>query len=183
MTERILEILNDAIRNRIFPGCAAAIVYKGRKPRLITTGHFTYDSDSHDIEPESIFDVASVTKAIPVSCIALKLIEQGKMRGDDPLKKFVREYRSNYKDSVTIDNLLTHTLDFDFRLSRFKDCGAPGILDAVLGAELKSPPGDKFCYANATSILLGLAIESCSGERLDKIAEKMFFGGMQMWIV
>ena len=180
MIEKLYELFNDAIEKKVFPGCAAAVVVRGLEPLIITAGQFTYDKNSPQVEPDSVFDTASVTKAIPVSCLALKLIESGMMKPDDLLVKYVPLYRSNYRDSVKIENLLTQTLDFNFRLSQCKDLGSQGILDTILSADLKSAPGTKYSYANATSILLGLAIEACTDSRLDKLADKLLFTPLKM---
>lgn len=180
MIEKIKELFNEAIEGRVFPGCAAGVVFRGCEPQIITAGHFTYDKNSPQIKPDSVFDTASVTKAIPVSSLALKLIESGMMNRNDLLIKYVPLYRSNYRDSVTIDNLLTQTLDFNFRLSQCKDMVPQEILDTILSASLNSAPGEKYCYANATSILLGLAIETCAGMRLDKLAEELLFKPLKM---
>jgi CubicO group peptidase (beta-lactamase class C family) len=180
MIEKLKEFFNDAIEKKVFPGCAAAVVVRGREPQIITEGHFTYDKNSPQIKSDSVFDTASVTKAIPVSCLALKLIESGMMKRNDLLVKYVPLYKSNYSDSVTIDNLLTQTLDFSFRLSQCKDLGSQGILDTILSADLNSAPGTKYSYANATSILLGLAIETCTNSRLDKLAEELLFKPLKM---
>lgn len=171
--------LKNAVDRKVFPGCVAGIVVDG-KAEIIALGRYTYENSSREIEPQSVFDVASITKAIPVSCLSMKLIEEGKMRGDDVLVRYVPEYNSNYADMVTIDHLLTQTLQFDFRLSDYKSAGSRGILDAILKAPLKSFPGEKFFYANATSILLGMAIERCTYKRLDILADEMFFKPLKM---
>ncbi|NLE02801.1 MAG: beta-lactamase family protein [Fibrobacter sp.] len=129
---------------------------------------------------ESIFDVASITKAVPVSSLALKLINDGVISEDELLIKYVPEYRGNFRDKIRIFHLLTQTLSFDFRLSDCKDLPGPQIMEAVLRAKLGVAPGERFFYANATSILLGLVIERCMNITIENAASEVFFKPLGM---
>ncbi len=116
----LTDCLNAAIRRQVFPGCALAWVSKGESS-IITAGSRTYDDGDVPISENTLYDCASITKAVPVSNLALWLIDRGKLRTDDRLIDFVPEYVGSFRDAVRIQHLLTHTLDFDFRLSGCKD--------------------------------------------------------------
>ena len=179
MTEQLLRYVNSCIEEEIFPGCALGVI-AGGKTEIITAGNLTYDRSSPRVTQATLYDVASITKAIPTSCLALKLIEEGRLDLSGRLVDYVPEFRGSFRDQVRIEHLLTHTLDFDFRLSDKKDSPPQEILDSILQARLRTPPGAVFCYANATSILLGLVIERASGLRLDKAANTYFFEPLAM---
>lgn len=127
-----------------------------------------------------MYDVASITKAIPNSCLALKMIEEKRFERSTRLIDLVPDYQGSFREQVCIEHLLTHTLDFDFKLSDVKTLPPQEILDAVLRARLRTPPGAVFCYANATSILLGLAVERACGMTLDCAAAEYFFSPLGM---
>ncbi|MCL2183979.1 MAG: beta-lactamase family protein [Chitinispirillia bacterium] len=171
--------LTAAIGRQVFPGCALGWVVDGKKS-VITVGNHTYNLDSQRVTESSLFDCASVTKSIPVSTLALWMIERGKMSIDSKLAGFVPEYRGSFRNEVTIKHLLTHTLDFDFRLSEFKDLAPEKLLDAIISVKMKNPPGEKFCYANATSILLGMVLESVGAKSLQILAKETFFDPLEM---
>ena len=179
MTDAIKKLFRDAIESRVFPGCVAGITVKGTD-QIIACGTVTYDQNTLQVFPETIYDVASVTKAIPVSCIALKLIEDGELRRDNLLTDIIPEYSGSYREKICIDHLLTHTLDFDFRLSEYKALPAEEIIRKILTVRMKAEPGVTYCYANATSILLGLVLERCCGLPLDTIGSRMFFEPLGM---
>lgn len=175
----LTDCLNAAVRREIFPGCALAYI-SGGKEALITAGRHTYDADAPRISENSIFDCASVTKAIPVSNLALWLIDRGKLRADALLIDSVPEYAGSFRDAIRIEHLLTHTLDFDFRLSACKDMPPRELLGAILNVRMNSAPGEKFCYSNAASILLGLVVERSGGKPLQTLAQEIFFNPLDM---
>jgi CubicO group peptidase (beta-lactamase class C family) len=128
----------------------------------------------------SIYDVASITKAVPVSCLALQLLESGRLSLDDRLIDFVPAFRNPDKDLVRIRHLLTHTLHFAFPLSSMRAEPPEEIMRALLENPFASKPGSHFSYANATSILLGLVVENIFGGPLDRVADEIFFKPLGM---
>lgn len=179
MIKKVTSLLEDAVKQRIFPGCAAAIIEENKKT-VLTFGRYTYGVDSLSVNENSVFDVASITKAIPVSSLALKLIELNKLNLDEPMVSFIPEYNGNYRTEIKVCHLLTQTLSFSFRLSECKNNTPDQILNCILNADLKEKPGKFYSYANATSILLGMVIERCSGLSLESAARMYFFDPLEM---
>src|SRR5574341_485689 len=180
MEKLIKNRLQIAIREKIFPGCTVGIVRRNGRRMILPLGYFTYESNSKLIEENSIFDVASITKSIPTACLALKLVEEGGLNLEDRLIDFVPEFRNRDREKVLIKHLLTQTLDNGLRLSFYKDQAPDEILEVIFKTEFKSPPGTKFSYTNATSVLLGLVVERIFGEPLDELGEKYFFKPLNM---
>jgi CubicO group peptidase (beta-lactamase class C family) len=178
-TEHIKRYLEQCIENRLFPGCIVGITAQG-KNTVLAAGRLTYDRDSERVTEETVYDVASVTKAIPTSCLALALCEEAVWSISSRLIDFVPEFTGSFREAITIRHLLTHTLDFDFQLSAKKHLSPGAIMEAILTAPLRTPPGSRFAYANATSILLGLAVERACGLRLDEAARIRFFSPLAM---
>ena len=180
MKNLIEKRINRAIVEKVFPGCVAGVVKRDGSRLIMAFGRHTYDPASPPMQAEAIFDVASITKAIPTSSLALTLLDAGKLKLDDKLITFVPEFRNSFRKSVRIRHLLTHTLDFGFRLSAYKDKKPEELLEAIFTAEFKAKPGTTFYYANATSILLGLVVERIYGKDLATLGREIFFGPMDM---
>ena len=180
MEEKIRERISRAIEERVFPGCAIGVVRKNDERLVLPFGRFTYDGGSPEVEANTIHDVASITKAIPTSSLALKLIDEGKLKLDDKLIDFLPEFRNSDRDRVFIKHLLTQTLDYDFRLFDKKDKTPDEILEIILTTNFRTSPGEKFEYRDANSILLGLVIERVLGDTLDNLSDKYFFEPLKM---
>ena len=180
MKEKIINKINLAIEEKIFSACAVGVVRTNGNKFVIPGGKFTFEADARAIQENTIFDLASITKSIPTSSLALKLIDEGKLRLEDKLISFVPEFRNSDRENILIKHLLTQTLDYNFRLSAYKDKSADEILEVIFTTEFKSKPGTKFFYTNATSILLGMVVEKILNEPLNKLSEKYFFGPLKM---
>jgi CubicO group peptidase (beta-lactamase class C family) len=176
---KIDTLLSESVINGVFPGCACAIVHD-EQTLIITKGNYTYASDSKSVDTSAIYDVASITKAIPVSSLALKLVETGLLSLDDPMITYIPGFTGKYRNLISIRHLLTQTLHFDFRLSACSHLSSEEILKCILTADLACVPGTSFNYANATSILLGLVIERVTGKNLELCGREFFFDPLEM---
>lgn len=191
MFKKVSNIVGDAMLDGVFSACTIGVT-DGRLNSVFAFG---------GARENSILDIASVTKVLPTATLALKLIDKGRLKLEDRLIDFVPEFRNSDREKVEISHLLTQSLDFDLKLSDYKDLSADKILDTIYCAEFRSPPwlapppyfaeqasrsawrrvwGEKFYYNNATSILLGLVVEKVHGGRLDAIAEMEIFKPLGM---
>ncbi len=180
MIKKIQDRITQAIEEKVFPACVVGIIRTHGEKIIIPAGKFTFDNNARAIQEDTIFDVASITKSIPVSSLALKLIDENEISPEDKLINFVPEFSNFYREEVLIKHLLTQTLDYSFRLSTHKDRTPEEILDIIFTTKFENKPGTKLLYANATSILLGLVIEKVFRKTLDEVSEKYFFQPLKM---
>jgi CubicO group peptidase (beta-lactamase class C family) len=180
MEQKIAARISRAIEENVFPGCVAGFLSRKSPQTVLAFGRQTYDPASPPLHENSIFDVASITKAIPTSCLALRSMDAGKLRLDDRVNEYLPKLRNSYKDKLLVRHLLTQTVAYGFRLSALKDLGAKGILNAILTTEFAAEPGSTFFYSNATSILLGMVVEKLREECLAVSAQREFFDPLGM---
>ena len=57
---------------------------------------------------DTVFDLASLTKVIATTTAVMQLVEQGKVRLNDPVAKYLPEFAQNGKEDITVRQLLTH---------------------------------------------------------------------------
>jgi beta-N-acetylhexosaminidase len=100
-------IATDAIAKKAFPGCVVLAVHKGEIIYHKAFGNYTYDP-SPAMSPESIFDLASVTKISATTVSVMKLYEEGKL----DLKKHLGDYlpwvKGTDKANLQIEDILLH---------------------------------------------------------------------------
>ncbi len=178
---KIGAVVQRAIGERVFPGCSLAYIKDGVRAEL-PFGALTYDKGAPAVARETIYDVASVTKAIPTASLLLSSIDEGKASVDDRVADHLPEFaRGPGKHEVRLRHLLTYTLDLRIgALSGFKDLPPEAIFAAILTAPLGAAPGTKFSYANATAVIMGLVAERIGGRPLPELAEERFFGPLGM---
>src|ERR1700685_1825672 len=106
-------ILEDAIAEHAFPAASVAISLGSHLIALKAFGRFTYDADAPLAAPETLFDLASVTKIIATTATAMVLYERGLLDLDALVAGIVPEFVSSVKDprraDVTLRMLLAHS--------------------------------------------------------------------------
>src|SRR5579862_6832493 len=70
-------ILERAIGNRAFPACSVTIIQNGELIAQKALGHFTYEISSSKVSNDTIFDLASLTKVVATTSMAMILYERG----------------------------------------------------------------------------------------------------------
>lgn len=182
MDVAIKERLEQAVKDGVFPGAVVGVVKANGERLVLPVGNLTYDRKSSPVVENTIYDIASITKAIPGSCSLLKLIDEGQIRLEDRLVDFVPDF-GNYEDKreVRIKHILTYTIDIDMPpLSTLITKSAEELIDLVIKAPLKNPPGGRHLYTNATAGFIGLIVEKVTGQKLDHYADENFFVPLKM---
>lgn len=178
--EKLKGVIESAIDQGICSACVCGWINSSGDRDVKSFGTYTGDADSHYIQRDSLFDVASVTKTAPTALLAHIALERGLCTLDTPLIDSVPEFSSSWCENVTFRHLLTQTLDFDIQMSALKNLSPKEVLDAVYNAPLRRKPGTSFFYCNTTSILLGVMVERLLGQSLDSAAEKYVFSPLEM---
>jgi CubicO group peptidase (beta-lactamase class C family) len=179
-------VVERGIAERVFPGAAWGALFRGEVVALDAAGRFTFDGDAPAVRPETVFDLASVTKVAATTAAAMLLIDRGRLNLDarlgDILPGFVvgMEPQSG-KERVTLRMLLTHTSGLPGYAQLFRSCATPeSLLRATLALQLEAKPGERTEYSDPGFILLGKAIEVLSGEPLDRLCAREIFTPLGM---
>jgi CubicO group peptidase (beta-lactamase class C family) len=177
--EQIIEVAEDAIKEKTFPGCVVGIVTSDGDRAIVPIGNFTYDNDAKSVQEDTIYDTASLTKSVVTASLALMLIDDDKLKLTDKLIDYVPEFNNSDRDNVLIKHLLTYIID-GYGLGSIKDKTAGGVFNTLLTHEFNRRPGEVFKYTNIPAALLGMVIESITGEPLDKLAQEWVFEPLNM---
>jgi serine-type D-Ala-D-Ala carboxypeptidase len=177
-------ILLDAIEQKAFPAASTAIVHRGRLLALQAFGRFTYERISPPVEADSVFDLASLTKVVATTTMAMLLYERGKLDLDTPLASVVTEF-NNSEDTrrakVNFRMLLAHASGLPAYEKLFLCArGRQQMLDLATRVPLVADPGSRAEYSDVGFILLGYALERVAGERMDSFCEREIFSPLGM---
>jgi uncharacterized protein YbbC (DUF1343 family)/CubicO group peptidase (beta-lactamase class C family) len=154
----------------VLVGCGDEIVWRK------AYGFRTLHPKPLPTEPDTIYDMASVTKVVATATSVAILIERGQLSLDDRAVKHIPELDSHGKDKITIEQLLTHRsgLTPDNSLRDYAD-GPDVAMQNIYDLDLRARPGEKFIYSDVGYILLGEIVERVSGMPLDAFAERNIF--------
>jgi uncharacterized protein YbbC (DUF1343 family)/CubicO group peptidase (beta-lactamase class C family) len=174
-------VITDEIAKGRLPG---AVVFVGRKGRLVwqkTYGSRAVDPSREPMTPDTIFDVASLTKIVATATSIMILLERGKLRLNDPVSLHIPELKGDGRERVTIEQLLTHVSGYapDFDL-RERWTGHDEAVKRLIAEPLRNPPGTRFTYSDIGFIALGEVVGRVSGMPLDQFAKKNIFEPLKM---
>lgn len=175
MEQQIDELFADYEDN---PGCTVGIYHQGE---IIYEKGYGYANLEHQVKitPESIFDVASISKQFTAACILL-LEEEGELNLDDPVQKYLPELPIYAKGKVTIRHLLHHTSGFKDYLAVLHFTGRSWDMNFVEEDALKLlkqfktlnfTPGEKYSYSNSNYLALGIIVQRLSGQSINEYAQ------------
>jgi beta-N-acetylhexosaminidase len=181
------EVIERAVKDKAFPGATLAVGTQG-KLSLHAFGKLSYDAKSAAVTPETLYDIASLTKVVATTTIVAKLVE-----GDFPvtldldakIERYLPEWSSgpepDWRRRVTVRHLLTHTSG----LPAFKEYwrtskGKQDTLSRIFAEPLEYEPGTKMIYSDLGIILLTEIVERLTGRTLDALAQEFVFLPLQM---
>lgn len=176
-------MLERAILERAFPAAALAITHRGQLVALKALGHFTYEPDSPSTQPETVFDLASVSKVVATTATAMLLYQRGLLDLDAPVVAVVPEFARNDPRcrAVTFRMLLAHSSGLPAHEKLFlKGPTREGLLTTAFAVALTADPGTRAEYSDIGFIILGVALERLADEPLDSYCQREIFGPLGM---
>ena|SRR3990167_1196010 len=179
LSEVIHERAEQAIKERIFPGCVVGIIRTDGLREIIPVG--TLDGHA-SVQEDTLYDLASITKSIPLASLALTLAAEnpGRLPGRFNLPGKVVEYLPELQNDhgATIEDLLRYRVTGP-RLSQLGFKTFEEIRTYVFEHGFDGPAGDG-AYTNLPAFLLGVIVERVTGEILPALANRYFFEPLGM---
>ena len=171
-------ILREGIARRAFPGAAVAITLAGELVELRGFGRLTYDGEDPEVTGETIFDVASLTKVMAATPMAMSLYEQGALELDTPLSSVITGFGNDGKrGEVTLQHLLAHTSGLPAYEKLFERATSrEELIDLACRVPVQRDPGESVEYSDIGFILLGAALERLADESIDRFCAREIFG-------
>lgn len=171
---------------RRIPGLALAVIRGGAVVKMQGYG-FANLEHAAPVTPDTVFELASVTKQFTATAVML-LIEEDKLKLDDLISRYLPRTPETWR-GISVRHLLTHTaglpgLREGFRALWEKGWQADYTTAAMFDAATKDPligaPGERYLYSDIGYFLLGMIIESVSGQRYGTFLEERFWKPLGM---
>ena len=190
-----LELLNDTMHsfvdNNDISAIQTAILKNGKLIHFDSYGNSDI-SEKSTLKNDDIFRIASMTKPI-VSVGLMMLHEEGKFELDDPVYKYIPEFKNlsvqkrkkikPAKNHIKVIDLLRHSAGFNFKGPEDYRKTINLTLEEYTKEAAKNPlkfePGTTWWYSYATDIC-GYLIEVLSGQKLDVFLKNRIFDPLEM---
>lgn len=168
----------------MFPASSVAVTRDGQLRALRAFGRFTYAENSPEVMPTTIFDLASLTKPVATTSMAMILYERGLLELDAPVAGTVPEFRSAEdprREAITFRMLLAHSSGLPAYEKLFlRARSREELLQAAFATPLTADPGTRAEYSDIGFIVLGIALERIAEESFDSFCRREVFGPLAM---
>jgi CubicO group peptidase (beta-lactamase class C family) len=183
MKEKSIDDILSAYQSSDNPG-ASVLVFKDDKIVFKKGYGVSNVSTKEAINPNSNFRLASVTKQFTAMSILL-LVQKGRLKLEDPLKKYFPSFPAYGKD-IKIKHLLTHTsglMDYEdlippTQVMQLHDTNCLQLMYKANG--LYFTPGAQYKYSNTGYAILALIVEKISGQDYGVFLKENIFKPLKM---
>lgn len=178
MNDLLNKLLKRGFDDGAFPSAVAAAGIKGELLGACCIGSTMLDGGT-PVNEFTLYDMASLTKILSPTMIALRAIEEGLLTLDDTVGRFFDA--PDDKLNITVRMLMTHTSGITpaFDLSAEAACPDDAVR-AILAHPLEGIPGDMPRYSCMGYILFAKMLEKLYGKPLDVLAKSMVFNPLNM---
>jgi CubicO group peptidase (beta-lactamase class C family) len=195
-------VLRDAVAGRVFPAASVGVTRGGKLVALKAFGRLVYEgdpkadrnlagtlqNDNSAVSPSTIFDLASVTKAVATTTMAAILYERGVLELDAAVVGIIPELLASSgaecdrrRSKITFRMLLTHSSGLPAYEKLFlRAQSREQLLQAAFSIPLISDPGTRAEYSDIGFIILGVALERMAEEALASFCQREVFGPLGM---
>ena len=169
---RLDSIMRVGIAEGAAPGASLAVGRYGRLVHLRGYGTLDYSPTTQLVTPNTLYDLASLTKVVATTTAAMILEEGGRLDLDRTVASYVPELKAPDKTAITVRMLLTHSGGFEAYAPLYQTArGRAEYLAAINDRPLAYQPGTRAIYSDWDMVLLQAVIERISGTSLDQYVE------------
>ena len=180
----VRKVLHEAVATGEPPGAVVAV---GRGEELLlleAAGARRLVPDRQPMLPDTLFDLASLTKPLVTATLAVQLVEEGQWALGEPVAEYLPQFSGDGREKVLLRDLLTHSSGLpgwknylELRPSEAEDRASrvAGVVADICATPLQAPAGERFIYSDLNFILLGVLIERLRGQALNAVARGRIF--------
>jgi uncharacterized protein YbbC (DUF1343 family)/CubicO group peptidase (beta-lactamase class C family) len=172
--------VEQAIRDGLIPGAVLLVGQNGKVLHRKAYGQRALVPEREAMTVDTIFDLASLTKVVATTPSMMRLVEQGKVRIDDPVTKYLTDFQGG-RSAITVRQLMTHFSGMkpDLALEPVWSGYDTGVKKALMDKPA-DPPGTKFVYSDINFVLLAEIVHRASGKMVDQFAREQVFEPLGM---
>ena len=163
----------EEVERAAFPGAARVVGQRGHRVLERGFGRMTWRRVSLPVDPDrTLYDLSSLTKIVATTTAVMLLVDDGKMKLDDHVARWLPAFRGEGREKVTIRHLLSHTSGLP--AGRELGEGTPRQrLDRLIATvPLIDDPGASVLYSDVGFVILGEAAARAAGEPLSAFLRK-----------
>ncbi len=174
-------LMQAAVAKGSMPGGVVIIGHKEAVVYRKAFGSRSLEPTREAMTADTIFDLASLTKVIATTTAVMQLVDEGRVRIDDPVAAYLPEFAQNGKSQITVRELMTHFsgLPPDLELKEAWH-GRDTAFKMAMQVQPTNPPGTKFVYSDINFEVLGFIVQKVTGMPLNEYTATHVFVPLDM---
>ncbi len=185
---RIDAAVEQGIARHLAPGVALVIGTKDQVLYAKAYGRLTYDPNSPPVTLNTLFDLASVSKAVGTTSATLLLMQDGKLSLDDPVRKYLPAFDTDDKRDIRLRHLISHISGLPSYTSAAKaeemrKEGEPNydaLIRLIASLPLKYETEKDYVYSCLNFLTLARVNHEAAGKTQGEFLEERLFGPLGM---
>ncbi|HEY3331137.1 MAG TPA: serine hydrolase [Capsulimonadaceae bacterium] len=181
-------LLESGLRDGLYSAATYAVAVSGSIVAQSTIGALSFAANAPAANPDTLFDIASLTKPVATASTVMHLVEEGRLTLGQQVAAELAPAHGPLPGLAGIDikQLLTHTSGLPPipREPDVTDADATDHRSTQLRAALTTPllrePGLAYTYSDTGYMILWEATEQIAGQPLEGIANKAIFEPLAM---
>lgn len=166
-------LLESAVATRLFPAAVAEVGNSHGPEWSAAFGTLTFDTDAPPASRDTIFDLASITKALSTTTLLLALVAEGRLALDEPIAHSFPEWLGTDRADATIQDLLEHCSGLPARLLDPPPLTRREFEHDICTLPLEYPLRQRSIYSDLDFILLGFLVADRGGRSLDSLFDDL----------
>lgn len=167
-------LLSEGIETEVFTGAAVAL---GTSEGIDwqTTAGVRDPGTERPVTENTLFDAASITKAVVTTTVILRLIEEGRLALSNPIGEYISPLEGSDRGEIPLHHLMTHTSGL--QPYYYDEWDSPEVArQAIYDADLReAEPGERFAYSCLNFVHLVDAARRITGRSLEDLASEYVF--------
>jgi CubicO group peptidase (beta-lactamase class C family) len=181
LTAQLDRDLESAVERGATAGVEALFLIEDRAIYRRAFGWLQKEPEKIPLRQGSVFDLASLTKVVVTTTAVMILVDRGLVRLEDPVGRYLPEFGSKGKESITIRDLLRHSSGLPAFAPLFRDHqGKDAFYRAVCDMEVRPATERQRLYSDLGFMTLGWMVEKVAARGLDRFAQEEIFRPLGM---
>ncbi len=185
---RVDEALQEAVRDRAFPGAVLRVSHQGELVYEKAVGSRNLQAAEAPVAADTVFDLASLTKPLATTIAVLMLVRDRRLDLDERVNRYLPHFGVFGKSPVTTRHLLNHSSGLAAHRPYFREAAGLGrmnfigsrearawVYDQVQRERPESPIGTRVEYSDLGFMVLGQLVENASAMSLDQFCHRRIF--------
>ena len=174
---QISAFLAERIAAGDFPSAVYLVAEHGREVFADALGNSVVQPHRIAATPDTIYDLASLTKPLITGLLCARRIEAGELTLDSSVSQYLPEFDRTDKRAITVRELVSHSSGLPAwrPLYVLTEHNKERVVSAIANLDLEYGPGTRVVYSDLGFIILGLLLERITGQRLVEMAQREIF--------